>query len=154
MSNEKEEIEARIFILSPNSRLTPAELLSYVINLRLPVKIKETCFGLIIEGNKKIISKITSNIRSLDKNNIFSRERGFPPGDPRICRATTGGGPRYGFHFLEFEHSLLPFISEALKSLDETEKIEIEEVKMEELIHADKIKAIIEEIIPKSKKEN
>ena len=38
----KDEIEARIFVLSPNSRLTPAELLNYVINLRLPLKIKET----------------------------------------------------------------------------------------------------------------
>lgn len=144
-----DETEARIYILSPYSRLTPAELLSFVINLRLPLKIKETCFGIIVEGKKTIISKVTSKIRSLDKNNIFTRMRGFPPGDPRICRATSGGGPRYGFHFLEFEHSLLPFISEALNSIDKKEKIEIKEPKKEIPLESEKIKNIIEEIIPK-----
>ncbi|NVM02708.1 MAG: methanogenesis marker 6 protein [Candidatus Helarchaeota archaeon] len=149
MDKNNEDIEARIYILGPYSRLTPAELLSYVINLRLPIKIKETCFGIIVEGKKTIISKITSRIRSLDKNNIFTRMRGFPPGDPRICRATSGGGPRYGFHFLEFEHSLLPFISEALNSIDNKEKIEIKEIKKEIPLDAKKIKSIIEEMIPK-----
>ena len=117
----------------------------------MPIKIKETCFGIIVEGKKSIISKITAQIRSLDKNNIFTRMRGFPPGDPRICRATSGGGPRYGFHFLEFEHSLLPYISEALNSIDKKEKIEIKEPKKEIPLNSEKIKKIIEEIIPKNR---
>ena len=147
-----QENEARIYILSPSSRLTPAELLSFVINLRLPVKIKETCFGLIVEGKKDTISDITNKVRGLDKNNIFSRKRGFPPGDPRICRATTGGGPRYGFHFLEFEHALLPLISEALNSIDKSEQIKIEKEEKKEPIKSEKIQKIINEMIPKNKK--
>lgn len=148
MENEQEETEARIYILSPNSRLTPAELLSYVINLRLPVKIKETCFGLIVEGKKSDISEITSKVRTLDKYNIFTRKRGFPPGDPRICRATTGGGPRYGFHFLEFEHSLLPLVSQALEIIEKTEHIEIFQKEEPKPLKTEIIKEIIEKIIP------
>ncbi|MHA1377134.1 MAG: methanogenesis marker 6 protein [Candidatus Helarchaeota archaeon] len=152
--NDQDETEARIYILSPHSRLTPAELLSFVINLRMPVKIKETCFGLIVEGKISMISEITHKVRSLDKNNIFTRKRGFPPGDPRICRATTCGGPRYGFHFLEFEHSLLPYISKALESIEKAEVIEIKETKQPKPLKAEQIKNIIEEIIPKKQRGN
>ena len=152
MAIDQEETGARIFILSPNSRLTPAELLSFVINLRLPLKIKETCFGLIIEGRKSTVAEVTSKVRSLDKNNIFSRSRGFPPGDPRICRATTSGGPRYGFHYLEFEHSLLPYISEALNTIDKDEEIEIKEVIEEKPLKSSIIKNIIKKMVPKKTK--
>ena len=154
LDENNEEKEARIFILSPSSRLTPAELLSFVINLKLPLKIKETCFGLIVEGKKSIISDVTSKVRSLDKNKIFSKIRGFPPGDPRVCRATSSGGPRYGFHFIEFEHSLLPYITEALNSIDMKEEIKTELIEEEKLLHSQKLQKIIEQILPKKQQGN
>lgn len=154
LENNENETEARIFVLGPKSRLSPAELLGFIINLRLPLKIKETCFGLIVEGKKTILSDVISKARSLDKNNIFTRVRGFPPGDPRICRATSGGGPRYGFHFLEFEHSLLPYISEALNSIDKLEEIQIKEIEEKKPMNPKKIQKIIEEIIPKKQQED
>lgn len=116
-----EKNETRIFVLSPYSNLTPSTLYRYLVSLKLPLKVKETCFGVIVEGEKNILENITKKLREIDSYNIFSKVRAYPPGDSRICRANRGGGPRLGFHFLEFEHQLLPLIGEALKSLKEEE---------------------------------
>ena len=48
---------------------------------------------------------------------IFVKDRGFPPGDARRCRATLGGA-RPGFHGIEFEMTILPYISHAIEELD------------------------------------
>jgi len=70
---------------------------------------------LILSGDSQIIHKAIQEIRKMDPTRIFTKIRGYPPGDPRICRFHRGGGPRPGFHFLEFESTLLPFISKALE---------------------------------------
>jgi len=106
--------ETRIVVLSPDSRLTPEMIAKEVISL--PIIVKTTCWGLILSGNSKIIQGAIQNIRKLDPHHIFTKLRGYPPGDPRICRFQRGGGPRPGFHLLEFESTLLPHISKALTS--------------------------------------
>lgn len=117
------ETEARIFVISPNSNLTPSMLYRHLISEGLTLKMKETCFGLIVEGEKNVIMEALQKIREVDKYHIFSKIRAYPPGDSRICRANRGGGPRSGFHFIEFEHQLLPLIGDALKSVDEEKVI-------------------------------
>jgi len=117
------ETEARIFVISPNSNIMPSTLYWYLISQKFPLKMKETCFGLIVEGEKNVIKEALQKIREVDKYHIFSKIRAYPPGDLRICRANRGGGPRTGFHFIEFECQLLPLIGAALKSLEEEEKI-------------------------------
>lgn len=114
-----EEIESRIFVISPNSDLTPPRLYRYLVDQGFRLRMKETCFGLIIEGEKNTVKKVVRKIGELDKYGVFSKIRAYPPGDLRICRANRGGGPRLGFHFLEFEHRMLPSVGAALKSLDE-----------------------------------
>ena len=54
-------------------------------------------------------------IRKLDPNHIFTKERGFAPGDPRRCRGHRFG-PREGFHQMEKEYRILGFVSEALEN--------------------------------------
>ena len=113
------ETESRIFVISPSSNLTPSVLYRLLIGQNLPLKMKETCFGLIVEGDKDSIKKALQRLREFDKYDIFSKVRAYPPGDLRICRATRGGGPRFGFHFMEFELEMLPLVGAALRSLDE-----------------------------------
>ncbi len=47
---------------------------------------------------------------------IFVKDRGFPPGDPRRCRANLGGA-RPGYFGHEFEMRLIPWISRGLDAL-------------------------------------
>ena len=113
------ETESRIFVISPSSNLTPSVLYRLLIGQNLPLKMKETCFGLIVEGKKDSIKKALQRLREFDKYDIFSKVRAYSPGDLRICRATRGGGPRFGLHFMEFELEMLPLVGAALRSLDE-----------------------------------
>ncbi|MHC1564789.1 MAG: methanogenesis marker 6 protein [Candidatus Syntropharchaeales archaeon] len=110
----EKEIETRIVMISPDSTVTPERVRILASELDLDITIKETCFGALIEGAKNEVREAIDAIRRLDENGIFTKVRGFPIGDPRVCRATRSGGPRPGFHQLEAEYRLLPIMRKAL----------------------------------------
>lgn len=92
------------------------------------VTIKETCYGLMVTGKREEVDKVVEEVRKLNPTKIFVKERGFPPGDERRCRANRGGGPRPGFHQLKNEIDMLPNISKGLvlvergsKAVDQSE---------------------------------
>jgi len=76
--------------------------------------IKETCYGLMVTGRRQEVDKVVNAVRKIAPTRIFVKERGFPPGDSRRCRANRGGGPRPGFHQLKEELDLLPDIGKGL----------------------------------------
>jgi len=82
------------------------------------VMIKETCFGLQITGKEEDVDQIIDRLRELDPAHIFVKDRGFPPGDRRRCRANLGGA-RPGYFGHEFEISLIHFISKGIEELPE-----------------------------------
>ncbi len=114
-------IETREIVISPDSDVTPAQLKSKILSLlsssKSDIRLKETCYGALIEGEADELKRIVDEVRGMDRNGIYTKPRGFPIGDPRICRATRQGGPRPGFHQLELEYSLLPKVREALDKL-------------------------------------
>lgn len=123
----------RMIILGPSANISPTELVRNIHMMELPLTIKSTCYGAAISGDKEVVEKAVENIRELDEYNIFTKDRGFPPGDPRRCRAKRGGA-REGFHQLEKEFELLDDVSEALKNpqkvrVKESKKISPEEFK-------------------------
>jgi putative methanogenesis marker protein 5/putative methanogenesis marker protein 6 len=99
----------------------PSDVARSISKSEFPVTVKETCFGLILSGQNENIRAVVEKIRLLDKNHIFVKDRGFPAGDKRRCRASRGGGPRPGFHFLREEVNMLPAIGAALDELDAKE---------------------------------
>ena len=119
-------IETRVILISPDSVITPEGVKSKILGMvsedasmaSLDIRVKETCFGALVEGEAEKIREIVEKVRELDKNGIFSKPRGFPIGDPRICRATRRGGPRPGFHQLELEQGLLPMVRAALDKIE------------------------------------
>lgn len=139
------EIESRIFVISPSSNLSPSMLYRYLVSQKVRLKMKETCFGLIVEGDKQEVGEALQKIRELDKFNIFSKVRAYPPGDLRICRANRGGGPRPGFHFVEFEHQMLPLMGAALESVERGEKIVVEKPPEKKLVPIQVIEKIIKQ---------
>jgi len=109
----------KMLVLSDSSPVLPSELALRAYELSTDAVIKETCFGLIITGSERAVNGIITELRRLDPTGIFVKERGFPPGDSRRCRAVRGGGPRPGFHQLEKESQIRPRIAYGLETIEE-----------------------------------
>jgi putative methanogenesis marker protein 6 len=107
-----------VFVESPD--MTPLDLAIRAYEISAAVMIKETCFGLQITGKEEDVARIISRLREFDPAHIFVKDRGFPPGDPRRCRANLGGA-RPGYFGHEYEISLIRHISKGLERLPERE---------------------------------
>ncbi|NYT16503.1 MAG: methanogenesis marker 6 protein [Methanomicrobiales archaeon] len=103
-----------VFVESPD--MTPSDLAIRAYEISLGVMIKETCFGLQITGNQEEVHQIVARLREFDPAHIFVKDRGFPPGDPRRCRANLGGA-RPGYYGHEFEISLIRYVSKGIEEL-------------------------------------
>ncbi|WFN34675.1 methanogenesis marker 6 protein [Methanogenium sp. S4BF] len=104
-----------VFIDSPD--VTPQTLAIRAYEISDGLMIKETCFGLQVTGDPEKVKKLITELRTVDPAHIFVKDRGFPPGDPRRCRANLGGA-RPGYYGHEFENGLLRFISHGLEELE------------------------------------
>jgi putative methanogenesis marker protein 6 len=96
-----------VFVDSPE--LTAADLALRAYEIAPAVQIKETCFGLVITGPEDEIDRLVAEIRKFDPDRIFVKDRGFPPGDERRCRANLGGA-RPGFYGHENEMKLVRYL--------------------------------------------
>jgi putative methanogenesis marker protein 6 len=119
-------------ITSPEcTDILPSDIAAMVYESKYDVDIKETCFGVIINGEEDVVKSLVEEIRALDPPGIFVKNRGFPPGDPRRCRGATSCSPnkivaltsghrsgcvRPGSYMIEAESKMLPLISKALAS--------------------------------------
>jgi putative methanogenesis marker protein 6 len=103
-------------ITSPESDILPSDIAMKIYGSKYDVSVKETCFGVVVNGEEKEIDALVKEIRAMDPSGIFIKDRGFPPGDPRRCRGRRGGGARPGFYMIESESKMLPMISRALAS--------------------------------------
>ncbi len=112
----------KMVVLSNSSPILPSELALRAYELSTDAIVKETCFGLMVTGDGKVVNELITELRKLDPSGIFVKDRGFQPGDSRRCRAVRGGGPRPGFHQLEKESEILPSISRGLETIDKPAK--------------------------------
>jgi len=133
----------KMVVLADSSPILPSELALRAYELPTDAVVKETCFGLIVSGSEKAVNEIIRELRRLDPSGIFVKDRGFPPGDSRRCRAVRGGGPRPGFHQLEKESAVLPSISYGLETIDDP--MQAKEQKKRDKLKIDRLIEIIEE---------
>jgi putative methanogenesis marker protein 6 len=121
----------------------PSDMAINAYKVSSDVTIKETCYGLMVTGTRREVDKVVNEVRKLSPTKIFVKERGFPPGDERRCRANRGGGPRPGFHQLKNEIDVLPDIGKGLVLVERGSKpLDLPEAKN---IPVDKFKQIISE---------
>ncbi|MCQ2069656.1 MAG: methanogenesis marker protein 6 [archaeon] len=106
----------RILMISPDSSVTSDQLVRKVHTIDDGLSVKETCYGCLIESDEKTMSKVMAVVRETYHNEVFSKVRGFPMGDPRRCRAQHGTRP--GYSQLEAEWECLPLIQSALDDID------------------------------------
>ncbi|HOB18745.1 MAG TPA: methanogenesis marker 6 protein [Candidatus Methanoculleus thermohydrogenotrophicum] len=109
-----------VFVESPS--MTPGELALRAYEASEGVLIKETCFGLQVTGEPEAVDRLVAEIRTFDPNHIFVKDRGFPPGDPRRCRANLGGA-RPGYLGHEREFRILRYITRGLEALERGEEV-------------------------------
>lgn len=142
MSDREDDVITKLVVISSDSVL-PIDAAMKVYGSETSIVIKETCFGTMVTGPREAVNRVVKEVVDLDKNHIFVKERGFPPGDERRCRASRGGGPRPGFHYLREEVQMLPTIGKALddyekriplKKTGKKKKLEVE--KLEDIISA------------------
>ncbi len=126
-----------------SQKVLPSDVVIRLYESNADVMIKETCFGIIVSGERQVVDSLLGSIRKMDPYGIFIKERGLAPGEPYRCRATRRGGARPGFHTLETEDKILPHIASALKALDKGEVPQKKKIKKK--LDVEKLKEIIKE---------
>lgn len=104
------------YVVVESFDITPADLASRAYEISKSAMVKETCFGLVINGKEEEVNRIIDELRKTDPDHIFVKDRGFPPGDPRRCRANLGGA-RPGYHGMEQEMAVIPYVSHGLEEI-------------------------------------
>jgi len=133
-------------VIVESFEITPADLAVRGYEIAKGAMIKETCFGLVINGKEEEVDRIITEIRKADPDHIFVKDRGFPPGDPRRCRASLGGA-RPGFHGIEYEMAVIPYVSHGLEEIKKRDvsKIPPQKNPLEHKVLAiDKLKKLME----------
>ena len=113
-----------VFVDSPDT--TPQDVATVAYEIAQGVMVKETCFGCQITGTPEDVGRIVDHLRNIDPYRIFVKDRGFPPGDARRCRANLGGA-RPGYLGHEFEMKLARYISYGLAEVDKMSDAELTE---------------------------
>ncbi len=113
--------ETRYIVIAPSSSITPDQITRFIHTMAVDVQIKETCFGVIVQGEPAVVHHVLTEVRKLDPNRLFSKVRGYPIGDGRRCRAEHGSRP--GFTQLEKEWKDLPMIEAGLTCADANGKV-------------------------------
>jgi putative methanogenesis marker protein 6 len=126
-----------------STKVLPSDVVIKLYESNADVMIKETCFGVMVSGERSVVESLLGSIRKMDPYGIFIKERGLSPGEPYRCRATRRGGARPGFHNLESEDKLLPHIASALRALDKGEIPNLKHKKKK--LDIEKLKSIIKE---------
>ena len=121
-------MKSKVIVLSEDAKTSPSKLFRFLNSLDYNIRVKETCFGAMIEGEDDIIDKIAHIVRNLEENKIFCKDRGFPIWDERRCRAFRKGGPREGFHQLEAEQKTLELISKGLEEIEKEGELDVKEI--------------------------
>jgi putative methanogenesis marker protein 6 len=110
------------YVFIESYKTTPADIAARAYEVSGGVMIKETCFGLQITGKEEEVDRVISHVREVDPAHIYVKDRGFPPGDPRRCRANLGGA-RPGYFGHEFEMGFIRRISIGLEKIDSPAEI-------------------------------
>ncbi len=135
-----EERETRILMITPNSMITPDQLVREIHALGKEVTAKETCYGTLVEGPRELVREVLAEMRKKYPYDIYSKVRAYPAGDPRRCRAEHGTRP--GFAQLEAEWETLPKIQYGIQCCDRGE--EFEPPKEKEKLPVERFKKICE----------
>jgi putative methanogenesis marker protein 6 len=108
-------------IIVKSSKLLPSDIAMKLYESKPDIFVKETCYGVLVTGEREVVESLILDIRKLDPYGIFIKERGFSPGEPFRCRSYRHGGSKPGFHNLQNDDAMLTYIASGLRALDKGE---------------------------------
>lgn len=138
------------YVFVESYKTTPDDLAARAYEISERVMLKETCFGLQITGEESEVDAVISHIREVDPTHIFVKDRGFPPGDPRRCRANLGGA-RPGYFGHEFEMGVVRWISKGLDEIarsPDPEPVSLESPAESPFLDIARLKQLIDAEVP------
>ena len=107
------DVITRMIIIAPGAHVSESEIVNELHMLDLPLTIKNTCYGSMVSGKTKDVFEAIREIRKLDPNHIFTKERGFAPGD----RTKKSKFSSYSSPFLVLTFTFLSFPLTSITSL-------------------------------------
>ncbi len=119
------------YVFIESYKATPDDIAARAYEVSGRVMIKETCFGLQITGEEEEVERVIAHIRAFDPAHIYVKDRGFPPGDPRRCRANLGGA-RPGYFGHEYEMGFIRRIAIGLEELESPSERPVHESEQKE----------------------
>ena len=119
------------YVFIESYKATPDDIAARAYEVSGRVMIKETCFGLQITGEEEEVERVIAHIRALDPAHIYVKDRGFPPGDTRRCRANLGGA-RPGYFGHEYEMGFIRRIAIGLEELESPSERPVHESEQKE----------------------
>ena len=85
-------IETWMLMAIPETGTSLGEIIQ--VAQRLALRMKDTCFGMIIEGERDVVREALKEIRERYPGRVIAKRRGFTIEDTQICGSTfsAGGG--------------------------------------------------------------
>jgi len=74
--------------LDPEAGARASGVLALAYRLHLPVRAKEACFGLLLEGDRDVIRGFLGRLRDAFPAGLYLKRRPFSIGDTKVCART------------------------------------------------------------------
>jgi len=77
-----------MILIDPETGMRSARVISLGYLTHLPLRFKETCFGLLAEGDRDIVRGFIGSLRLAFPSGMIYRRRWYSIGDTRTCGKT------------------------------------------------------------------
>jgi hypothetical protein len=81
-------IETWMVFIDPEAGARASGVIALAYMNHLPVRAKETCFGLMIEGEREVIRGFMGLLRDRYPYPLYLKRRPFSIGDTKVCART------------------------------------------------------------------
>ena len=85
---DSDEAETWMIVIDPESGARASRIIALAYRQHLPLRAKEACFGLVMEGEREVVRGFMALLRERYPSGLFLKRRAFSIGDTRICADT------------------------------------------------------------------
>lgn len=84
----EDECETWMVFIDPEAGIKASSLIALSYRYHLPVRFKETCFGLLAESEHDVLGQFIDRLKGEHSYGLFFKRKGHSIGDTRLCAAT------------------------------------------------------------------
>jgi len=77
-----------MIFVNPEDGARASDVIALAYRQHLPIRAKETCFGLMMEGEKGMIRGFMDRLRNGYLSGLYLKRRPFSIGDTKVCART------------------------------------------------------------------